>query len=289
MAFVKGVDVASYQSKTFSTSGLAFFFVKCTESNNYVNPNYTAQLAHGRAVKLVAGHYLFQRPGSVSAQANYFLAHADIKAGDMIAVDWEDAGVSDANKNAMIAYLQAKKPKNRVVLYCNLSFWKTKDKNSVCGDGLWIAAPSDPDGKPSITHAWAFQQTGISGTDIDLGNFPTKAALQTWASSKGVVTPPTPKPPAPTPTPKPDVTMTQAQEVHSLYNDAMKIVSLDTNPDGTPEGQHAIGFFVAHTRHDALVATQQLAALTVMVQQIHDELFAPEPVAARPEESERRG
>jgi Glycosyl hydrolases family 25 len=284
MGYPKGVDVASYQSKTFSTSGLAFFFVKCTESNNYVNPNYTAQLAHGRVAKLVPGHYLFQRPGSVSAQANYFLAHADIKAGDMIAVDWEDSGVSDADKNAMIAYLQAKKPKTRVLLYCNLSFWKSKDKNSVCGDGLWIAAPSDPDGKPSVSHAWAFQQTGISGTDIDIANFPTKAALQTWASSKGV-TPPTPTP-KPTPTPEPS--LNQAQQVNSLYNDAMKIVSLDTNPDGTPEGQHAIGFFVAHTRHDALVSTQQLAALIVMVQEIHDKLFSVEPAAARPEESERR-
>lgn len=281
MAYPKGIDVASYQTSTFSLSGLSFVFVKCTESNNYVNPKYAAQVAHVRTNKaVVLGHYLFQRPGSVSAQADYFLAHASIKAGDLIALDWEDSGVSGSNKDAMLAYLEAKRPKNRVVLYCNLTFWKTKDTTSKCGDGLWIAAPSDPDGKPSITHAWTFQQTGISGTDIDIYNG-TAAGLKTWATSKGAVTPPKPKP-TPTPTPKPEPTVSEASEVAFLYDNLGKIKRKD-NGD-----QHAAGYFLATNLDETEKASAKLDALVIQVQQIHDKLFAAAPTAANPEQSEAR-
>lgn len=287
---VKGIDVASYQTSTFSTAGLAFVIVKATESTGYVNPKHGAQVAHARTNGCIVGHYHFVRAGSMSAQADFFLAHAKAKPGDFYALDWEDSAVSSANKDAWLAYVIAKQPGHQTLLYCNLSFWLNRDTSGKFGNGLWIADPSAPAGKPRIKTPYTIHQYGITGgLDVDLGNFATKAALKIWADKAPVVVPPVVVPPTPKP-PEPSVTLTQAQMVSFLYNNLGKITSLDKNPDGSAEGQHAAGFFLAHGRHDALVATQQLTALTakvdaqtVVLQQIHDKLFAPATAPAQPQ------
>ncbi len=263
---VTGIDVASYQSKQPDLSGRSFCFVKCTESTNYVNPNYAAQIKHARDTDVIVGHYHFVRPGSMSAQGSYFHAKADVRAGEMIALDWEDNKVSSNDKDALLAYLQAAYPKNRVVLYCNTSFWKSLDKSSKCADGLWIAAPSDPDGHPNITHPWVFQQTSIAnGQDVDLANFSSKAALQAWTIKSPVVIPTKPVPPVkPTPTPKPKlptgVTMNEPQMVASVYKDLMQIKRVNSTE------QHAAGFFLATTLAQVEKLQDQISELTTLVQ-----------------------
>lgn len=179
---VKGIDVASYQSATYSTTGLAFVVVKATEGTGYVNPRHAAQVAHARTAGLVVGHYHFVRPGSLTAQAAYFLQHAAAKAGDFLALDWEDTGVSNADKDNWIKRVQSSAAGHRVLLYCNRDFWLNRDHTSFCGDGLWIADPDASGGHPRVQHAWTFHQYSSSGgIDHDLGNFASKAALKSWA------------------------------------------------------------------------------------------------------------
>ena len=186
---VKGIDVASFQSSTYSTTGLAFVMVKATEGTSYVNPRHAAQVAHARAAGLVVGHYHFARPGSLTAQATYFLKHAAAKAGDILAFDWEDTGVSGTDKDNWIKHVQASAAGHRVVLYCNRDFWLNRDHTSFAGDGLWIADPDASAGHPRVEHAWTFHQYSSSGgLDRDLGNFASRAALGTWAA-KGVKPP----------------------------------------------------------------------------------------------------
>lgn len=273
------VDVASYQAKNFSIpKGCGLAMIKATESNNYFSPNHDAQVAHARSSGLAVGHYHFQRAGSVSAQADYFLSKISPtwKAGDVIALDWEDAKVSDDDKNSWISYVEAKRPGVRVLLYCNKTFWKTRDKKSQCGAGLWIADPDSPAGHPDVQHAWTLHQYGISGSmDRDLVNFTDRAAWDAWALNR-------PKPPAPTP-PKPNTpggAMTEAQQIGSLYNDLMIVKRLD-NGD-----QHAAGFFLATTLDTSQKALAAVNALTIKVQQIHDLLTQPEPAKADPAASE---
>ena len=196
---VTGIDIASFQAATYPTAGLAFVMVKATEGTGYVNPKHDAQVAHARAGGLVVGHYHFARPGSMSAQLAYFLKHADAKAGDVTAFDWEDTGVSGADKDTWIKAAQSAMPHLRVILYCNRDFWLNRDHTSFAGDGLWIADPDAAAGHPRVEHAWTFHQYSSSGgLDRDVANFASKAALQTWAA-KGVM------PPAPKPKPKPVV------------------------------------------------------------------------------------
>lgn len=250
---VKGIDVASYQSSAYDTVGLSFVFVKATEGTAYVNPKHADQVAHARTADLVVGHYVFQRPGSTQAQADYFAAHAAVKTGDMIAVDWEDSGVSCANKDALIRTLQTKYPHNCVVLYCNRSFWLHRDTTSFCGDGLWIADPDSPIGKPNVKHSWTFHQYGISGADLDVANFASAAALKTWAAKGAVAPPKTPT------TPKEATVPTADQMTAALYNDLLKIKRVDNGE------QHAGGYFLAMTLQAVLDLKEEVQDLRAEV------------------------
>ncbi|WP_063762300.1 GH25 family lysozyme [Streptomyces sp. NRRL F-5123] len=183
---VNGVDVARYQPTNYSTSGLDFVVVKATEGTGYTNPEHAGQVATARAHGLVVGHYHFARPGSVTAQADYFLAHAGAKAGDFLAFDWEDAGVSCADKDAWLRYVKAKAPGHRVILYCNRDFWLHHDTTSYAADGLWIADPSAPKGHPRVEHPWLFHQYSDAGNlDRNAGAFADRAALAAWAGAAG--------------------------------------------------------------------------------------------------------
>lgn len=180
---VNGIDVASYQSSDYGTKGLDFVVVKATEGSGYVNPKHAGQVATARAHGLVVGHYHFARPGPVSAQADHFLAHAGARAGEFLALDWEDTGVSNKDKDAWLRHVRAKAPEHRVVLYCNRDFWLHRDTTSYCADGLWIADPSAPKGHPRVKHPWLFHQySEAGGLDHDVGNFAGRAALRAWAA-----------------------------------------------------------------------------------------------------------
>ncbi|NJP42264.1 GH25 family lysozyme [Actinacidiphila epipremni] len=197
---VNGVDVASYQASDYPTAGLDFVVVKATEGSSYVNPKHSGQVATARAHGLVVGHYHFVRPGSMSAQVDYFLAHAGAKAGDFLALDWEDPGVSNADKDAWLHDAKSKVPEHRVIMYSNRDYWLHRDITSYCADGLWIADPSAPKGKPRVEHPWLFHQySSAGGIDRNVGNFASRAALASWAGAR------TPKPPAKPAAPKVDL------------------------------------------------------------------------------------
>jgi GH25 family lysozyme M1 (1,4-beta-N-acetylmuramidase) len=204
---VLGVDVSGYQPVAFPTKGLAFAFVKATEGTSYVNPRYSGQVAHARAAGLVVGHYHFGKNGG-AAEADYFLSKVALHAGDVLAFDWETSGVSQAERDAFIARVKAKAPHHRVVLYCNTDYWHNRDSdNGGPMDGLWIADPNHPAGKPSVKHAWVFHQySWAGGIDRNVANFKDAKALRAWAAPAVAVKPPAvpakppvvAKPPAPT-------------------------------------------------------------------------------------------
>lgn len=187
MTGTEGQDWAGYQTATPSTAGLGFVFVKATEGSGYVNPKHDTQVAHVRAGGLVVGHYHFQRPGSATAQAAFFLKHARPQPGDVLACDWEDTGVSCADKDTFIRAVRAAQPRLRTVLYCNRDFWLHRDTTSFVGDGLWIADPSAPKGVPRVSADWLFHQySDAGGLDRNYTRL-TAAQLAAWAA--GTTTP----------------------------------------------------------------------------------------------------
>ncbi|MGW2257958.1 glycoside hydrolase family 25 protein [Streptomyces sp. NPDC001780] len=178
---VKGIDVSSYQSSTYSTSGLSFVFVKATEGTSYINPKMVAQAARARSAGLVVGFYHFLRPGSMRDQARYFVEECASIHGDPLFGDWEDEGVSNAQKDAFLAEVKRLRgDTHRVGLYCSRYYWLNRDTTSNAGDALWIADYVDA-GKPRIKAKWTFHQYTDSPVDTNVGAFEDRAALRKWA------------------------------------------------------------------------------------------------------------
>ncbi|WEH37152.1 glycoside hydrolase family 25 protein [Streptomyces sp. AM 4-1-1] len=181
---LNGVDVSSYQS-SFDTDGLDFVFIKATEGRSYVNPRLTDQAKRARDAGCVVGFYHFLWPGNIAAQAEYFLAKAPEKAGDLLAVDWEQTGegtwASNTDKDKFIREVKRLRPHHRVLLYCNRTFWLNRDTTSYAGDGLWIADYVTP-GKPRIQASWRFHQHTDRPLDKDVADFASRKALRDWAA-----------------------------------------------------------------------------------------------------------
>lgn len=193
--FIRGVDVASYQSTTYDLTGLDFVIIKATQGTSYVNPKMAAQTARARSAGLVTGFYHFQERGNPEGQAAYFVKRAGARPGEILACDWETApdGTSPSNeeKDRFIRECKRLAPGHRVILYCNRSYWQDRDRTSYAGDGLWIADPGAPEGKPRVQHPWLIHQySSAGGIDRNVAAFPTRAALKTWASGSAPASPP---------------------------------------------------------------------------------------------------
>ncbi|MFE5037153.1 GH25 family lysozyme [Streptomyces sp. NPDC056683] len=179
---LNGIDVSGYQSATPDVSGQSFVFIKATEGTTYINPRQDSQAATARAAGAVVGFYHFARPGDMQAQAAYFVDKCDSVDGDVLVIDWEDSGVSCADKDALLKAVKALRPTHKVLLYCSRSFWLGIDTTSYCEDGLWIADYSHPAGSPAIQHPWLFHQYSQDGVDKDVANFATAGDLKAWAT-----------------------------------------------------------------------------------------------------------
>jgi GH25 family lysozyme M1 (1,4-beta-N-acetylmuramidase) len=184
-----GIDVSSYQSSDYSTSGLSFVFIKLTEGMSYVNPKWTAQRTRARGAGLVTGFYHYPHiANSPTAEADHFLEQINLTAGDILCLDWEWYGqdVSNARarsyKDTWLSHVKSKAPAHRVVLYSDRSNWLNVDEDSHCGDGLWIADPTTA-GHPRVKHHWTFHQYAESSADKDVANFSSAAALRSWAGA----------------------------------------------------------------------------------------------------------
>lgn len=197
---IKGIDISNYQSSTYSVDGYDFVFVKATEGVSYVNPKYADQIKRARDKGRVVGHYHFVNGGhSMEAQADYFLSKADEKTGEILALDWESPDVSSEEKDEFLKYLKSKRPDFKIVLYCNTSYWTSRDKSSYKADGLWIAQYNNKPGQPSIKDEWLIHQYTstpvVDGKtihlDVNVAKFDTRAKMAEWAGKKPA---PNPKP-----------------------------------------------------------------------------------------------
>lgn len=192
-----GVDISSYQPNWTPTNE-EFVFVKATEGTTYTNPYHDKHIKLARDAGLVVGHYHFLHHGSPAAQAKYFVNQSNVKAGDILVCDYEAVGCTNADKNQFMAEVKKLCPNNKVILYCNTSWWNGSDKK--CMDGLWIAYPSATATKPPISDDWIFWQWSWKPIDKNRCKFSTKAKLKAWAHGDEAKPDPAPVPvPVPVP------------------------------------------------------------------------------------------
>lgn len=121
-----GFDISAYQST--SAPAADFVIVKATEGSSYTNARYAAQLASARGRAKVVGAYHFARPEASSAvvQADHFLAVAKPGPRDLLCLDLEASGLSQAKTNAwavaFAARLKERAPGNKRVIYMGSSY-----------------------------------------------------------------------------------------------------------------------------------------------------------------------
>lgn len=235
---IKGVDVSSHQSSNFTTSGMSFAIIKATEGRSYISPKQEAQARHAREHELVVGFYHFLWPGNIKAQAAYFVRECASKEGDILACDWESTtsgtAATGAEKDAFLREVKRLRPGHRVILYCNVNFWKNRDTTSYAGDGLWIAHYNGKPGKPGIEAKWRFHQYTSTPIDTNIGAFDSKAALRTWADGGTS---------GPGPDPEPEISLAKL----------IKAAKSDPGKDGRP-----VSYAGTKTVEKALVAERLL-------------------------------
>jgi hypothetical protein len=186
---IKGIDVSNYQSATYDLTGHDFVIVKATQSTNYVNSRHAAQVQRARDNGRVVGHYHFLVAGGIQAQAEYFVAHAAPKAGELLACDWETNPAdgtlpSTAEKDAFIRAVKKLRPSNRVLLYTGQNLWLSKDTSGYAGDGLWIAQYNGKPGQPDVKAAWLIHQYTSTPLDTNVAQFASRAEMAAWAAGE---------------------------------------------------------------------------------------------------------
>lgn len=184
-----GIDVSSQQAEEVPgvVPGIDFVFVKATEGHTYTSPVQKAQAAAARKAGRVVGFYHFLWPRNLEMQAEYFVKQCASIPGDLLAVDWETTSDSSwatcHEKDRFLALVKELRPHHRVLLYCNRDFWFQHDTTSQCGDGLWIADPGAPAGRPRIKHGWAFHQYSDTAGKLDRNAYNgSPAGLRSWAT-----------------------------------------------------------------------------------------------------------
>lgn len=156
-----GVDVASYQSTSLSSSamnGAKFVVVKVSEGTSYRNPKASAQIASTKANGMLPMAYHFAIFGANStrakSEANYAVASAQavgLPKGSYIACDWETGdgnnvnGGRDASANAIIAFMnQVQASGYKPLLYSGASLLNnninTSKVTAAFPNSLWVAS-----------------------------------------------------------------------------------------------------------------------------------------------------
>jgi GH25 family lysozyme M1 (1,4-beta-N-acetylmuramidase) len=211
-----GVDIASPQAgidlQRFAGAGGRFAIIKQGGGNAsdspYVAPRYEEQLAGARAAGLPVGHYWFNgQKLSIEGQARFFVEHARVEPGDVVALDIEDEpetctrAFTPREAERWITEVQKTYPGLRVLLYLNLKLLRGHDWSELTRHPLWVAAWGQNDGtipdEPTLKwwDDWAIWQYSsvlrVPGLDRDIDGNIAKLDLFTqygWSPQPNALT-----------------------------------------------------------------------------------------------------
>ncbi|CAO3568779.1 unnamed protein product [Mortierella alpina] len=188
----QGIDVSHWQGNvnwgSVKTNGIAFAYIKATESTNYIDPNFNANYVGATNAGLIRGGYHFARPDASSgaAQANYFVAHGGGWSPDGItlpgAIDLE-GGCSGLSQVAMTAWIRDfsntyhARTGRYPVIYTTTQWWKTCTGNASGfqnDNPLWIARWASSVGELPAGYGyhsfWQYADRGPNPGDQDSWN-----------------------------------------------------------------------------------------------------------------------
>lgn len=158
---ITGIDVSSWQPSIdwlrVAAAGYRFALVKTTGGGAYANEFYAEQIAGARAAGLLVGHYHYAYEADVPgvgplAEAEYFLAHADLRPGELVALDVEEPSAWGNLSWWALAWLRrvAERTGARPFLYSYPYYFAERqlDAPELAGYPLWFADYDGPDDPP---------------------------------------------------------------------------------------------------------------------------------------------
>ena len=206
---VKGVDVSHYDGTidwaAVHGAGIAFAFMKATESTGFSDPQFAANWKGAGANGVIRGAYHFFRASAdATAQADYFVQQAGVPAAgdlpltiDLETLDGVAAATVASDALTFLARVETKSGRKPIV-YTSASFLSSI--GSPAGFGaytLWVAnwqvsCPKLPSPPWSDWTFWQDSATatvnGIPASAVDSDQFNgTLAELQAFAGGGGAV------------------------------------------------------------------------------------------------------
>jgi GH25 family lysozyme M1 (1,4-beta-N-acetylmuramidase) len=220
-----GPDVARYQHphgaaidwRRVADNGVAFAFVKATESTSYTNPYFADDYAAAQRAGLVRSAYHYARPKSdlktARDQADYFVrtaGRADQEGDLPLTLDIEQSGGLSAK--ALVAWTHAfvdevtALTSRPVIIYTYPYFWQhamgnTKDFAQL---PLWIATYNNAGPKqplPGGWSSWTFWQYTARGRLPGIAAAVDRSKFAGSYDDLRALADPTPDPPTPSPSP----------------------------------------------------------------------------------------
>ena len=175
---INGVDVSKYQSHSelvaAINAGAQFVIVKATEGTYLVDPMHDSHVATARAMHVpLVGHYHFARHvAQAQAEVEYFLSHANVQPGDLVALD-EEAQDGDwpQRLDYVLAFLSYLHQHLGVMPDLYLNDYYLSGLHSAASPAqralldsypLWYATAGKPAGQPGIS-VWAIHQYSTAG------------------------------------------------------------------------------------------------------------------------------
>ena len=160
-----GVDTSHHQGgridlKAAQAAGVRWWYLKATEGDSVTDATYRKRVRQARSAGIPVGAYHFARPdpGDAQKEARFFLAHTDIRAGDMLPMldleslegmslaevtTWTGRWVQTVTRDLRRRGLEA-----RPIIYTPF------DLGSGFGCLLWVARYSNDFRAPRIPRPW---------------------------------------------------------------------------------------------------------------------------------------
>jgi len=187
---ITGIDISKHSGiidwDKIKKQQISFVYIKATEGQDYIDPNYYINLTRAQKANLKVGEYhffRFNKPGR--AQAQNFLAHALHNSNELPPVvdieEWGNLPIYKSNteikKEIRLFLIEVQSVTHRkMIIYTNMDSYNRFIKGVFPHNPIWICTfsktPKLPDNRNWLfwQHAHNGKLAGIKG-DVDINTF----------------------------------------------------------------------------------------------------------------------
>ena len=230
------LDISHWQPApdwaALKAAGIVGVILKATEGQSYVDKTFRGRYDAALAAGLAVSSYHFMRPGSIVGQMNHYLNTLKPRDGERVCLDHEDPGVSLADLEAAVEYLETDSRNLQIAIYSGHVIKEQlggDHSDILAGTSLWIAqytlnaAPGWPKGTWPVWSLWQYTDKasvpGISGNvDGNRFNGSREQCLAWFGPSQGVMPEPEPEPQPETQVVTMSLDVPDGVEVHVVIN-----------------------------------------------------------------------